>query len=742
MSARKLRPHVLLTLAATLCLPLAGNAKQLEEVVVTAQKREQSLQDVAISVAVVSGDELARRNKTQISDLSKLVPGFTFGQGTSDAGRNIFVRGIGTQSFSRSVEQSVGTVVDGVVAASLGGSLLDFSDVARIELLRGPQGMLFGKNASAGLLSITTKNPTPDLSTGFGVRYGSENLLNLTGYVSGPIIEDTLLGRISAFSNTRDAALENTFPGADDMNDRDDSGLRAKLRWLVSEDFDAQLNYNHIERKQDCCIGPLRDVIPGSVADLEGGPAGDDVDEIFDQDRSRGETEADVFSLELNYTLGEYLLTSITSYSEETVFSAALSDLFARTPLPLNNSAGAYEQFTQELRLTSPEDRTISYVAGLYYFDWELERSFDRVIDLYGVGQCPAPDCGSITLTNYHDNTNTSMAAFGQLTWNLGDRARLSAGLRYNNDEISIDQTVGFFPGTIPEAPPGSIQAETSNRDLSWRLIGELDIAEDAMLYASIARGYKGPGSNSLPSGPSSGEVFVDPEIPTNYELGLKSQWLQNRVRFNGAVYHTEFKDFQASAQVPNAFPPIFFLTNAGELETTGVEIEINAQVLDNLVVQAAVAYTDAIFSDWKDAPCYSLQTVEQGCVNEIQDLTGADMPVSPDWAYNLTADYYIPFASQPFTGFVSGTWFWQDEVMYDTTNNPLHEGESYGTFDLATGISADNGTYSLQFFVQNLFDEFHVNSLSGQSVVGILTGQGLPYEYKRRFGVSLTMDF
>ena len=168
---------------------LAAAAQQLEEVLVTAQKREQSLQDVAISVAVVSGEELARRNKTQISDLSQLVPGFTFGQGTSDAGRNIFVRGIGTQSFSRSVEQSVGTVVDGVVAASLGGSLLDFSDVARIELLRGPQGMLFGKNASAGLLSITTKNPTPQFSAGFGARYGSENLLNLNGYLSGPLVE-------------------------------------------------------------------------------------------------------------------------------------------------------------------------------------------------------------------------------------------------------------------------------------------------------------------------------------------------------------------------------------------------------------------------------------------------------------------------------------------------------------------------------------------------------------------------
>jgi len=213
-------------------------------------------------------------------------------------------------------------------------------------------------------------------------------------------------------------------------------------------------------------------------------------------------------------------------------------------------------------------------------------------------------------------------------------------------------------------------------------------------------------------------------------------------VRFNGAVYFTRFKDFQASTQVPDAFPPRFFLANAGELETKGVEIELTAQVLPNLAVHTAFAYTDAIFSDWKDAPCYSLQTVEEGCVDGIQDLTGADMPVSPDWAYNVTADYYVPVPSQDFTGFVSGTWFWSDKVMYDTTNNPLHEADSYGQLDIAAGIAADNGRYTLQFFVENLLDNFYVNSLSGQSVVGILTGHGLPYDYKRRFGMSLSMDF
>ena len=318
----------------------------------------------------------------------------------------------------------------------------------------------------------------------------------------------------------------------------------------------------------------------------------------------------------------------------------------------------------------------------------------------------------------------------------------MSLGARYNDEALSIDQTVGSFPGTIAEAPAGEISDDTDDQEWSGRIIGELDVTPTAMMYASIARGYKGPGSNSLPSGPSSGEVFVDPEIPTNYELGIKSEWLDNRLRVNGAIYYTQFEDFQASAQVPDAFPPLFFLTNAGELETEGVEIEMNAQVLENLSVRASVAYTDAIFSDWTDAPCYSGQTEALGCIDGIQDLSGADMPNSPDWAFNVGANYFLPIPSQPFNGFVRGNYFWQDDVQYDTTNNPLHIGDAYGTLDLYLGVADDSGRYTAQFFVLNAFDEYYVSSISGQQVVGVEAAHGLAYAYKRRLGVSLRVDF
>lgn len=730
--------------AAALALCCAAiQAQQLEEVLVTAQKRSESLQDVAISVAVLSGEELAALNKTQISELSRLVPSLTYATGTSDAAQSIVVRGVGTQTFSRSVDQSVGTVIDGVSAGSIFGSLLDFTDVERIEVLRGPQGMLFGKNASAGLLNITTRSPTREFTAGLGASYSDDDSIQLNGYLSGPVLQDRLLGRLAMYSNTRDGILKNDYPGGKDFNDRDEWGARAKLQWLVSEKMDAQLSYVHARRDHNCCIGPLRNVTAGSVADREGGPRGSNAENVLDNDRSPGDTELDSWALHLNYSRGDHTFTSITAYTEEDVFSAARGDLYTRTALPRNDGWENYEQFTQELRVTSPADATLSYVAGLYYFDKEIDRQFVRLIDLYGIDATPVPDSGAISVLNDPHTTNKSFAVFGQLTWNITEHSRLSVGARYNDDELTIDQTVSSLPGTIPEAPAGTINDKTDNREVSWRVIGERDISDDAMLYASIARGYKGPGSNSLPSGPSSGDdVFVDPEIPTNYELGIKSEWLDNRLRINAAVYYTEFQDFQASAQVPNAFPPLFFLANAGELETQGVEIEINAQALENLQLQASIAYTDATFSDWKDAPCYANQSAADGCINDMQDLSGADMPDSPDWAINLGAIYYIPMPSRGFDGFVRGSYFWQDDVQFDTTNNPLHLGDSRGTLDVYTGIASGDGRYTVQFFVQNLFDQFYIVSLSGQQEVGIEAGHGLPYDYTRRYGMSLQLNF
>lgn len=728
-------PVVLLVAAAS-----GAHSQALEEVVVTAQKREQSMQDVPISVAAVSGAELESRSINEISDLSKVVAGFSFGEGTSDAGRNILVRGVGTQTFSRGVEQSVGTVVDGVVASSVASSLLDMSDVARVEVLRGPQGMLFGKNASAGMLNIVTRNPTEEFTVGIGASYADENETKLNGYVSGPVFGDSVLGRLSLYSNQRDGIVENEFPGGDDYNDRDEWGGRGKLQIRATDNLDIMLSLVHAEREHTCCASPFTAVAPGSVADIEGVPFGPENDKISENDPSPGRTKLDQYSAEINYQLGTSTLTSISAWTESEVYADYRGVGLPRTLLPSNEGDAEIEQFTQELRLTSPGGETIDYVAGLYYFNKEQNRDFTRILDLYGLGAVPVPGLATISLINNFTFSNESYAAFGQATWNASDTFRLSLGLRYNHEEVEIDQTIDALPGTIPEAVPGRSQARRTDEDLSYRLIAEFDIAEDAMIYASAARGYKGPGANTLPSGTSASKPIIDPEIPYAYELGIKSQWLDNRLRLNAAVFHTTFKDFQTSVS-DGEVPPTFFLDNAGELETQGLELELSAQLTENLGLMGSMAWIQAEFTDYDGAACYPQQTEAEGCVNGIQDLSGKDMPNSPDFTSSLTARYFIPLESLPFDGFVQGSWFYQDEVQYDTRNGPGSIGDSYNTIDAAAGVEARDGRYTVQVFVKNLTDEFYVTGQSGPSAVGG-GSHFLAYEYQRRVGISAQLNF
>ncbi|GAB3278729.1 TonB-dependent receptor [Parahaliea aestuarii] len=719
---------------------VGAHSQALEEVVVTAQKREQSMQDVPISVAAVSGAELESRNINEISDLSRVVAGFSFGEGTSDAGRNILVRGVGTQTFSRGVEQSVGTVVDGVVASSVASSLLDMSDVARVEVLRGPQGMLFGKNASAGMLNIVTRNPTAEFEAGIGASYADANEIKLNGFVSGPLLGDSVQGRLSLYSNQRDGIIENEYPGGEDFNDRDEWGGRGKLLIQASDDLDVLLAMVHSEREHNCCVAPSRFVNPGSIADIENIPTGPENDKITEVETSPGSTELDQYSAELNYQLGSSTLTSITAYTESEIYSNSRAAGLPRTLLPINEGDSDIEQFTQELRLTSPGGATIDYVAGLYYFKKDMSREFDRTIDFYGLGVVPVPGVLGSTLINDFTFSNESYAAFGQATWNATDTFRLSLGARYNHEEVEVDQVIDNLPGTIPEAPAGRSQASETDDDVSYRVIAEFDIAEDAMLYASAARGYKGPGANTLASGASTPKPIVDPEIPYAYELGIKSQWLDNRLRLNAALFHTTFEDFQTSVS-DGQVPPTFFLDNAGELETRGIEIEVSAQPSANLMLMGSLAYIDAEFTDYTGAACYPGQSEAQGCIGDVQDLSGKDMPNSPDLTASLTARYFIPFASLPFDGFVQGTYFYQDEVQYDTRNGPDSIGDAYNTVDAAVGLEARDGRYSVQLFVKNLTDEFYV---TGQTAANA-TGSGthfLAYEYQRRVGISAQLNF
>ena len=725
-----------------------ANTVQLEEVIVTAQKREQSLQDVPLSVAVIAGENLEDRNENEISAIAKFSPSFTFQEGPNNGFKSLQVRGVGTLTLSKGVDQSVSVVVDGVVATGAATSLLDMHDVSRVEILRGPQGMLFGKNASAGVLNITTNRPTKEFEAGIAGSYADEEEIKFGGYISGGLT-DSISGRLAISSTTRDAFIENTYPGGKDFSDRDQQNLRGKLAFEITDNLDAMVTLNRIESETNCCIQNAISTVPGSIAD--GVPAGDEEDTVLENDDdSFYETEVDDAIFELNYQMGDYTLTSITAYAETYEESSYNSFAVPLTVFPRNDATTEVEQITQEFRITSTAADNFVYQLGLYYFTKDL--AYDTLLAVDAVlGGAPVPGFLFITSRTLANVDWESYALFGQGTLDLSDKARLTVGLRLNHEDVDMDVAVTSGKEFFPNVPPvtispilGEVEQNKSDDSVSWRVIGEYDIAKDVMLYGSVARGYKGPGANTIRDVVvANEEPIVDPEIPTNYEIGVKSRLFDGRAVLNATLFFSEFEDFQTSLAIPNSAPPAFFLSNAESLESKGLEMEFSAQVTQNLFIGGALAYVDAEFTDYKGAPCYSQQTEMEGCIDGAQDLSGKRMANSPEWSYSLNARYDFPLESFPFSGFVAGSYRWQDEVQYQTNNNPRSLGDSYGVADMSFGIEAEDGRYQVQFFVKNLFDEFFVAVLNGESqLLGIDNGHIIGYDYERRIGVSARINF
>ena len=753
MTGRKGLYRMVALAAIAVPAPMHSYAQaMIEEIVVTAQKREQSLQDVPLSVSAVSGERLAALNKNEIAELTKILPGLTYKDGATDNGRSLQIRGVGTVSFSRGVEQSVGMMVDGVVSDSLATSFLDMNDVQRVEVLRGPQGMLFGKNSSAGLVNIVTNDPTEEFEFGLSIGFAEENEQKYRGYISGPI-GDTLLARLSVSSTTRDPFIKSTNPAIDDYNEKDEQAVALKVLFQPNDSLDLMFGYKRLEKGNinagaivaEQYSPPFNAIYPGVAMALGGSlPSGKENDELFTTIESQAKTDQDIFSLKADYALGDHTLVSITSFTDAHIIGNARGFPIPLALLPMNLSDGKREQWTQELRIESPLDQTVNWVAGYYYYSNELDRTFNRTINLNAFVGLPFVQNLNIGASG----DNESHSVFGQLTWNLNETARLSFGGRFTDEEVDLDQTVGFInpdPVTglfaIPEATPGAIVDSQSDTNFSWRVIGEWDFADDAMLFASVARGYKGPGMNMLSSAPISPKPIVDPEIPTNFEAGIKSTWYDGRLQLNASAFHTEFEDFQASLSIVRDLSPAFFLDNAGELRTQGLEVEMTVLPTENLLLALNLAVVDATFEDYPGAECYAGQTAAQGCVNGTQDLSGKDMPYSPDLSYSLFARYDLPLDALPFNLYAQALWYWQDDSMYATNNNPAAEVDAYGLLDLALGLESGDGRYSAQFWIKNATDEFYPSDVIIGPGFGIGRGYNLEYTYTRRVGVTFSLN-
>ncbi len=713
-------------------------SETLEEVVVTAQKREQSYTDVPLAVSAFSGETLELAEVSEFQDLVQVSPSLTYNQSGDQRGVGILVRGIGTTAFSTAVEPTVSTVVDSVVMGRTAQFISDLADVERVEVLRGPQGTLFGKNASAGLLHIITKRPAEEFQATVRGSLTDDDAWSTSASVSGAVT-DTVRARLAAYKKEYDGFGKNLFTGHD-INGDESWGVRGKLDIDISDRTNLYLIGDYSKQDRNCCTFFLEDVAGDRfrIWDYEQYGISLDGNErnnvTLDAEDGFSDTETYGVSAELNVEFDKFILTSITAYRDfELQTNQGIDNMPYAGPTYgrlIFTSNGAYdgkfkggaqeqEQFSQELRIASTAWDSLQLTGGLFYWNQTVDRYFEREVFL-----CLSPSAGDLSLSpdpaltpctsflnpgGFFDSSvdSKNWAAFGQADWSFADRWKLSLGLRYTEDDLDVEFERQTTPGpAVP--PPGSGSASTSEDQVTGKLALLFDLTDNAMLYASYSEGYKAPAYDML-FGVTEASLAnpVPPETSKAWETGIKSELFDNRLRLGLTLFYTEFSDLQGQASNPNDVG--FILTSAGTAITKGVEFEFTAKPTANWLLNGGVSYTDAYYDNYTDGQCWPGQTVAEGCTDGTQDLSGEQISNAPEWKISVQSRYDIVLDA-PFDAFVSGTYRWQDQSPGNVNHWAPLDHDSYGILDLVVGLEADDGRWNGHIFVKNVLDDFYVD--------------------------------
>jgi len=687
---------------------LSEETYQLEEIIVTAQKRTESAQEIPAAISAISEAMLDARGITDVESLATSVPGMHFSQ----AGPNtrITVRGIGTEQTGVTGDPGVALHVDGIYQSrSSAGSVL-FYDLARVEVLRGPQGTLYGRNATGGSVNLIANRPEESLGGDIELQVGNYDQRRLRGVLNAPLVEDKLLLRVSGQQETRDGYYENLTPGADDLEGRDALNLRTQLLYLPTDNLEVLLSLNYANDKgTDEGAKVLGDYPapsgPTKPVDLFYAAATSNPSDPWEI-RTSGVEEKDNrrkgASLTLDWDLGPVALKSITAWQENTVdrigdFDGSDADIIN------NNQFQDSTQYSQELQLSSIDAGPWEWIAGVYWLAEETDSDswfndqgaglssltypVPPFHPLFGVPLFPTVDVG-LDDPVYSGSRGTvesdSVGVFGQASYDLTENLKLTAGLRYSKDEKSLDVMRKEFSDTALE----NVKKDDSWSKVTWKLGADWQVTEDSMVYASVSTGFKSGGF--LQSGET--DSYDEEEILA-WEIGSKNRFFDNRLQANISAYYYEYTDMQLSTIRDMRR----VTTNAGESEIKGIEVELLARPIEPLELSAALAYTNAKFTDY-----YDDDPLDAIPATSPLDLSGNDLARSPDYTANLAAAYtwQIPWGS--LTAGVS--YYWSDEVYFSAYNRKDGDyQDSYQKTDIRLTYNSSDELWYITLAAQNL---------------------------------------
>lgn len=733
----------------------AADADAQRDIVVTARRRVERAQSVPIALSVLDAESIAKTGTFTIQQVTQQVPTLQY---SSSNPRNtaLTIRGLGV-SFGLAndgLEQGVGFYVDQVYNSRPAASAFDLLDIERVEVLRGPQGTLFGKNTTAGAVNITTKLPTFEPTGEFEGSLGNYGFVQAKGAVSGPLTDD-LAFRLAVGKTVRNGFITSTQTGRS-VNDLDNFAVRGQLLWKLSNATTIRLSADYNLSDADCCTqvfaGYGRTLksadrqFPALAAALGYAPPSlNPYDRLADVDgQLNARSEIGGASLLVDHDFGAATLTSVSAYRWWDWQPANDRDYTALDILPQSANPVQQDQWTQEIRLASNGTHTIDYTVGVYAFyqilhgqnvtEWGKDAAFWLLgTQTAATATSPATPIPSNLLDGYITtsdarSTTQSYAGFAQLTWHITDSLRFTPGLRYTYEKKDADYAAVVSGGLAttnaalqaaklsifrPQAYQVAFDAGalTGDANLSWQA------TEAVLVYASYARGFKSGGINlaGLPfnstNNPALNRAVVSPEKSNAYEVGIKSQWFNRLLTANLALFRTDVRDFQANVVDTGPGALRGYLANVAKVRSQGVEWDLLLSPVSGLSGYVRGAYTDAKYISFANAPC-PLELI--GNSTTVCDLSGKQLPGTPKLSVSYGGEYRKPISlgGSAYIGFQANS---RSSNYADASDSKYLLIRPYTTVDLRAGFASDHG-WEVYAMVRNLFDKDYITLLTPQS--------------------------
>jgi len=758
-----------------LLLPSVGLAKApvLEEVIVTAQKRTESLQDVPVSVSAISGDQIREGMITNINDIALQTPNFTMTEFNIGQPRYA-IRGVSSALDSAASDSAISTFIDEVYIGRPAGGSADLYDLERVEILRGPQGTLFGKNVVGGAISLYTKRPSEKFEANVSVTAGDYDLVVVQGLVTGPLT-DTISAKLVAQKKDRDGYVKNALTN-DDYQNLDNESVRGQMEFNPTDDLSILLgaDYSKDDTNGNCrSVNNLDSVDEAGTADLYkqviAATTGGDIRKCatsYDHFAKR-----DVYGglLRADWDMGEIVFTSISAYRD---LDYHHQEDYAALPLdttPINLLASVKEtsdQFSQELRLSSDSPEKLNWQAGVFYVDENVDRN-ERLTGTFGPPLVPGPAVlldGDFAYTQKVDTT--SYAVFGQIDYAFNEQWSASVGSRYTYDKKKVAQglvnyenaafdtvvlseefgvpvsvveeffapqeaVIVGFPANGPDglealadtldlsvlAFPYSVEADddwnkvTSSASVKW------NYQENGLLYLKFSQGYKSGAFVSSINFPEEATIALEPEDVDSWELGLKSEFFGNRLRLNASLFTMDYKDLQVLRLVDT-----LLVGSNAKATSEGAELDITGLLTENWILQVNYAYLDATYDSYIDGEL---------------DFSGNTLPQAPENTFFARSSYRTPLPGGSEIDWVLSYSF-SDSYYFEPSNESGSKEGSYGVFDASATWLSPGEKWEITAWGKNLNDEDYRVDTIISAVSGTLDIWGSP----RTYGVTVKYSF